>query len=58
MPPNSYWPLVTSIGLAITMVGLVAIGQLPFVIVIGFIVLLAGIGGWIRDARKEYQELH
>ena len=58
MPPNSYWPLVTSVGLAITMVGIVAISQLPFLLVIGIVVLLAGIGGWVRDARKEYQELH
>ncbi len=58
MPPNSYWPLVTSIGVAATLVGLIPIKENPIGFIVGLLILLAGIGGWVRDARKEYKELH
>ena len=58
MPPNSYWPLVTSVGVAMALVGVVSLDTLPFIIVIGVLILLLGVGGWIKDARKEYSELH
>jgi hypothetical protein len=58
MPPNSYWPLVTSLGLAATLVGLIPILENPIGFIVGLLILLVGIGGWVRDARKEYKELH
>jgi divalent metal cation (Fe/Co/Zn/Cd) transporter len=58
MPPNSYWPLVTAVGVAATLVGLIPILETPVAFIIGLLILLAGIGGWVRDARKEYKELH
>jgi len=58
MPPNSFWPLVTSIGLALSLVGVVSLDTVPLIIIIGVIILLVGIGGWVKDARKEYSELH
>ena len=58
MPPNSYWPLLTSLGVAVTMVGIVALSNAPFVLPIGIVVLLVGVALWVRDARKEYQGLH
>ena len=58
MPPNSYWPLVTSIGVAATLVGLIPILENPIGFIVGLAILLVGIGGWVRDARKEYKELH
>jgi hypothetical protein len=58
MPPNSYWPLVTSIGVAASLVGVVSLDSTPLIIAIGLIVLLVGVGGWVKDARKEYSELH
>jgi len=57
MPPNSFWPAVTALGGAIAMVGVITIKEVPIVLVIGIVILLAGIAAWIRDARKEYQEL-
>lgn len=58
MPPNSYWPLVTALGLAGSLLGIVYLSTAPFVMVIGGLVLIVGIGGWVRDALKEYHELH
>jgi hypothetical protein len=58
MPPNSYWPLVTAIGVAATLVGLIPILDNPIAFTVGLVILLVGIGGWVRDARKEYKELH
>jgi hypothetical protein len=58
MPANSYWPLVTAIGVAVTLVGLIPIRENPIGFIIGLVILLVGISGWVRDARKEYKELH
>jgi hypothetical protein len=58
MPPNSYWPLVTSIGTALALVGLIPIKETPIIFIIGMVVLIGGVAGWVRDARKEYNELH
>ncbi len=57
MPPNSWWPMVVSIGVAMTLVGIIFL-DLPFVIIIGAIIMVGGILMWVVDARKEYQELH
>jgi hypothetical protein len=58
MPPNSYWPLVASFGTAGTLFGLISITSNPVIFILGLIVLLVGVGGWVRDARTEYNELH
>jgi hypothetical protein len=58
IPPNSLWPVVTSVGVALTMIGIVTLSNLVVILPIGLIVLLAGVGGWVRDARKEHLELH
>lgn len=58
MPPNSYWPLVASFGTAGTLLGLVSLNNNPVFIIVGLIILVIGVGGWIRDARTEYRELH
>jgi hypothetical protein len=55
MPPNSWWPLVAAIGLTFTLTGIV-IGLV--LLVLGVLILLVGTGGWIVDARKEFNELH
>ena len=58
MPPNSYWPLVASVGTAVVLFGLISLNSNPAVFIVGLIVLVVGVGGWVRDARKEYQDLH
>jgi hypothetical protein len=57
MPPNSWWPLVTSIGIAIALTGVLFL-DLPFILGAGLIIMLGGIVMWVMDARKEYSELH
>ncbi len=59
MPPNSIWPMVTSVGIAATLLGMLALNSsLFFVFPIGVLVLLAGVVMWVVDARREYTELH
>ncbi len=58
MPPNSWWPLVTSFGVTGTLLGVLYLQSNPVVFVVGMVILLAGIGGWVKDARTEYRELH
>jgi hypothetical protein len=57
MPPNSWWPMVTSIGIAVTLVGILFL-ELPFIFGVGAIIMIGGIVMWVVDARKEYTELH
>lgn len=57
MPPNSWWPMVTSIGIAITLVGILFL-NLPFIFGVGAVIMIGGIVMWVVDARKEYSELH
>ncbi|GAC1330068.1 MAG: hypothetical protein NVSMB17_07060 [Candidatus Dormibacteria bacterium] len=58
MPPNSYWPLVASFGTAGTLLGIIYINSNIVVLLVGLLILLVGVGGWVRDARSEYNELH
>ena len=44
--------------MAVSLVGLIPILENPIGFVVGVVVLLVGIGGWVRDARKEYKGLH
>jgi hypothetical protein len=58
VPPNSYWPLVTAVGVTLGLLGIATVQSSPVIFIVGILVLLAGVGGWIRDARQEYNELH
>jgi hypothetical protein len=58
MPPNSYWPLVASVGTVGCLLGIVYFHSMPLVMVGGVVILVVGAGGWVRDALKEYHELH
>ena len=58
MPPNSYWPLVASFGTAGTLFGFLYVTKNPVLFVIGLVILVIGVGGWLKDARTEYDELH
>ncbi|MFN2464199.1 MAG: hypothetical protein ABR573_09905 [Candidatus Dormibacteria bacterium] len=58
MPPNSYWPLVASFGTAGSLLGIIYLNSNPIVMIVGLVILLVGVGGWVRDARTEYRELH
>lgn len=58
MPPNSIWPLVTAVGLTMTMLGLIFVWSTLLPFIAGLLVMGGGIAMWIKDARTEYTELH
>ncbi len=54
LPPPSFWPITTAIGLTLVLTGLV----LNFVVaIVGAIISLASAALWIRDARRELRSL-
>ena len=58
MPPNSWWPLVTSLGITVALLGVLYLESMPVILIVGLVILLLGVGGWVKDARTEYRELH
>ena len=61
MPPPSIQPLITATGMTITVFGIVFRGfaiplaeefNIPIIMVLGLIVTLAGMIGWVREGRK------
>ena len=58
MPPNSWWPMIVAVGVTVSMLGLITIDTLSPVFFVGLLILAGGIGGWVKDARSEYRELH
>lgn len=64
MPSPSIQPLILAIGMTITVFGIVFRGfaislgeqfSIPIIMVLGLIVTLVGLIGWIREGRKEAQ---
>jgi hypothetical protein len=64
LPSPSIQPLILAIGLTITVFGIVFRGfavslgegfSIPIIMVLGLIVTLAGLTGWIREGRKAAQ---
>jgi hypothetical protein len=54
LPPPSIWPPVLALGIALILTGLV----LNLVaLIVGAILALTAVAMWIRDARKEFEEL-
>jgi hypothetical protein len=54
LPPPSIWPPVLALGIALLLTGLI----LNLVVVmVGVVVALAATGLWVRDARREFEEL-
>ncbi len=54
LPPPSFWPITTAIGLTLVLTGLVL--NLA-VAIVGAIISLASAALWIRDARRELHSL-
>jgi hypothetical protein len=64
LPSPSMQPLISAIGLTITVFGIVFRGfaislgegfSIPVIMVLGLMVMMAGIIGWIREGRKAAQ---
>lgn len=54
LPPPSIWPVVLAVGIAVLLLGLVLNLAL---LIVGVIVFVASLALWVRDARREFQEL-
>jgi hypothetical protein len=52
LPQPTYWPLVVAFGIALTLFGIVHSIAITYVIsVVGLVLLVIGISGWIGDLR-------
>ncbi len=54
LPGPSFWPVLLAVGVAMSLIGVIT---KVVVVVIGLIILLVALGGWIRDARRDYRSL-
>jgi hypothetical protein len=52
---RSFWPFVLDLGLVLALFGLIITGR-PL-IVIGAIIFVVALAGWIREARADYSNL-
>lgn len=55
LPPPSYWPLVTAVGIALALAGMVIS---VVVVAVGLVIMVVAIVAWVRDARREFDALH
>ena len=54
LPGPSFWPVLLAIGFATSMIGVITKVE---VVIVGLIILLVSLGGWVREARHEYRSL-
>ena len=54
LPPPSIWPPVLALGIALLLTGLILN---PVVLIAGVVIALAATILWVRDARREFEEL-
>jgi hypothetical protein len=54
LPGPSFWPFLLAVGFATSLIGVITKIE---VVVIGLIILLASLVGWVREARHEYRSL-
>jgi Cytochrome c oxidase subunit IV len=54
LPPPSIWPPVLALGIALILTGLVLN---LFALIVGAVLAVTAVTMWVRDARKEFEEL-
>jgi hypothetical protein len=54
LPGPSFWPFLLAIGIAMSLIGVITKIE---VVVIGLIIVLVSLTGWVREARHEYRSL-
>jgi hypothetical protein len=52
---TSFWPFVMDVGLVMALFGLIITGR--FLIVIGAVVFVIALLGWLREAREDFARL-
>lgn len=53
-PGPSFWPALLAVGVAMSLIGVITN---LVVVIIGLVILVVSLGGWIRDARRDYRSL-
>ncbi|MGH7610884.1 MAG: aa3-type cytochrome oxidase subunit IV [Candidatus Dormibacteria bacterium] len=53
-PGPSFWPALLAVGVAMALVGVIT---KEVVVIIGLVIVVVALAGWIRDARREYRQL-
>jgi cytochrome c oxidase subunit 1 len=54
VPGPSFWPILLALGIAMSLIGVITKIE---VVVIGLIIVVASLTGWVREARHEYRSL-
>lgn len=54
LPPPSIWPPVLALGIACILTGLIVTRVL---LVVGIVLGVVAVALWVRDARREFEEL-
>ncbi|MHB1577156.1 MAG: aa3-type cytochrome oxidase subunit IV [Candidatus Dormibacteria bacterium] len=54
LPGPSFWPAMLAVGVAMSLVGTITKYE---VLIIGLIIVVVALGGWIRSASREYHRL-
>lgn len=54
LPGPSFWPFLLALGIAMSLIGVITKVE---VVVIGLLLTVVSLGGWIREARHEYRSL-
>jgi hypothetical protein len=54
LPGPSFWPVLLALGISMSLIGVIT--KLA-VLIIGLLIALIALGGWIREARRDYREL-
>ncbi len=54
LPPPSIWPPVLALGIALILTGLIVS---PITLIAGAIIAVTATALWVRDARREFEEL-
>ncbi|MGA7087232.1 MAG: cytochrome c oxidase subunit 4 [Candidatus Dormiibacterota bacterium] len=54
LPGPSFWPFLLALGIAMSLIGVITKIE---VVVIGLVVVVAALAGWVREARHEYRSL-
>ena len=54
LPPPSIWPVLLAVGIALLLTGLILIRVMA---IVGAVITVVSIALWIRDARRELEEL-
>jgi hypothetical protein len=52
---RSFWPFLLDLGVVLALFGFIITGR--FLIVIGAVLFVVALAGWIREARAEYSRL-